>query len=98
MALAADDGADDFIFSRFGGDLQDEFLSAGLEFEVPVREFRAVLLTDESEAVNGSVAVVGLRLLRGNPELYFFASFEGKRWTHSSIDLVAAVFIGQDLN
>src|SRR5271169_3596830 len=98
MSLAADDRAHNLIFPWFGRDAQDKFLVAGLEFEVPVRDFRAILLADESETVNGSVPVEGLCLLGSDTELYFFARLEGKRGTHLAADLVAAVFIGQDFN
>src|SRR5580658_2186326 len=98
MSLAADDRADNPIFSRFGGHTQDKFLDAGLEFKIPARDFRAILLADEREAVNGSVSVEGLRLLSSDSELYFFACLEGKRGTHLATDLVTAVLVGQDFN
>src|SRR5258708_5062788 len=98
MPFAADHGADDRVFSRLGRDLQDKFLSAGLEFEVPVRELRAILLADQSEAVNGSVPVEGLGLPGRDSELYFFARLEGQRGTRLPTDLVSAVFIGKYFN
>src|SRR5467141_4585261 len=98
MPFAADHGANDLVFSRLRRDLQDKFLSAGLELEVPVRELRAILLADESEAVNGSVPVEGLGLLGRDSELYFFARLEGQRGTRLSTDLVAAIFVGKDLD
>src|ERR1700675_288423 len=98
MTFAADHGANDLIFSRFGGNLQNKFLRSGLKFEVPVRELRAILLADQSEAVNGSVPVEGLGLPGRDSELYFFARLEGQRGTRLSTDLVAAVFIGKYFN
>src|SRR5258708_29201960 len=98
MPFAADHGADDCVFSRLGRDLQDKFLSAGLEFEVPVRELRAILLADQSEAVNGSVPVEGLGLPGRDSVLYFFARLEGQRGTRLPTDLVSAVFIRMNFN
>src|ERR1700704_1312296 len=87
MPVTADHGANDLIFSRLGGDLQDKFLSARLELKVPVREFRAILLADQSEAVNGSVPVRVLAFLGRDSELYFFARLEGQRRTRLPADL-----------
>src|SRR4029077_5007406 len=98
MSFAADHGTNDLIFSRLGRDLQDKFLSARLELEVPVRELRAILLADESEAMNGSVPVVGLGFFGRDSELYFFARLESQRGTLLPADLVAAVFVGKDLD
>src|SRR6202047_5422870 len=98
MPFAADHGTNDLIFSRLGRDLQDKFLSARLELQVPVRELRAILLADESEAMNGSVPVVGLGFLGRDSELSFFARLESQRGTRLPADLVAAVFVGKDLD
>src|ERR1700730_6216001 len=98
MTFAADHGANDLIFSRFGGDLQNKFLRSGLKLEVPVRELRAIFLADQSEAVNGSVAVEGLGFFGRDSELYFFARLESQRGTRLPADLVAAVFVGKDLD
>src|SRR6202795_5306437 len=98
MPFAADHGANDLVFSRLGRDLQNKFLNAGLELQVPVRDLRAILLADQSEAVNGSVPIDGLGLPGRDSELYFFARLEGQRGTRLSTDLVAAVFIGKYFN
>src|SRR6202521_6089522 len=98
MPFAADHGANDLVFSQLGGDLQNKFLHSGLEFQVPVRDLRAILLADQSEAVNGSVPVEGLVLLGRDSEFYFFTGLEGQRGTLLPADLVAAVFVGKDLN
>src|SRR5260370_17526682 len=92
MPFDADHGTNDLIFSRLGRDLQDKLLSARLELEVPVRELRAILLADESEAMNGSVAVEGLGFFGRDSELYFFARLESRRWPRLPADLFSAAF------
>src|SRR6266481_5656844 len=98
MPFAADHGANDLVFSRLAGDLQNKFLHSGLELKVPVRDLRAILLADQSETVNRSIPVEGLGLFGRDFELYFFARFEGQRGTLLPTDLVTAVLIGKDLN
>src|ERR1700681_3808989 len=98
MPVAADHSANDLVFPRLGWDLKDKFLSGVLALEIAVRELRAILLADQSEAVNGSIPVECLGLLGRDSELYFFARLEGQRGTRLPANLVAAVLVGKNLN
>src|SRR5450755_2179483 len=91
VAIATDHGTYDFVFPRLGGHFQDKFLGAGFELEVPVRKFRAILFSDESEAMNRSVPVEVLRLPGSDSKLYFFACLQCQGWTGLFADLEEAV-------
>src|ERR1700690_3637772 len=98
MPITADHGANDLIFPRLGRDLQDKFLGARLELEIPARKLRTILFADEREAMNRSVSIASPGLLRSYSKLYLFVRSQGQGGTDLPVDLVAAVFIGEDLH
>ena len=73
VTFATDHGADNLIFARQIGNFQNKFLYARFEFEVPVGKFRSIFFANERKPVNGSVSVLGLRLLRRDAKLHLFA-------------------------
>src|ERR1700685_2502250 len=98
MIFTANNRANNFVGARFHGRCKVELLRPGLEEEVPSLDPCAILGSQKSESMNGTIAVPRLSLVRRNSQSELLARLHRDLRCFLSGDLVAAVAVGRNLD
>src|ERR1700675_3542135 len=98
VVMAADNRADHEILTCFTGRGKREFLSSGLEQQIPAIYGLAILGAQQGESVNGAIAVAAFGFVGGDAQDDRLAGLHGDDRLFLARDFVTAVVIGQDLD